>query len=175
MNTQNPTVKLSQSRLKELLDYDPETGIFTWRITRGRYARTGGMAGSPNGRGYLRITIDRRKFFAHRLAFLYMIGSFPPADADHINGVRDDNRWDNLREATRTDNVRNLGGARSDNTFGFLGVSWDKNKLKWQARIVVVKKHIHLGYYSSGEEAHAAYLKAKDELHPTHRRLRCVA
>lgn len=159
--------QLTQSRLKELLDYDPETGVFT---------QNGVRLGSNKGcNGYVRITIGRKSYRAHRLAFFWMNGAWPKLDVDHINGVRDDNRWRNLREVTRHENCCNIGGAKSNNKSGFLGVSLKKSTGRFQAQIYKAGKYVHLGYHPTAEAAHAAYLKAKDELHPTHQRLRVAA
>jgi len=174
MKTQTPPKELTQARLKELLHYDPETGIFT-RLVRCSQMPAGSIAGSSDGRGYLQIKIDRRIYLNHRLAFLYMRGEFPPAHTDHKNGVVDDNRWANLRHATRSENLHNQGGPRRDNTSGFLGVCWDKHKQKWLAQIRLNNRTRHIGRFDDPAVAHAAYLKAKDELHPTHQRLRCAA
>jgi hypothetical protein len=167
-----PKIPLTQARLKELLHYDPETGIFTWRVRLSNRTPAGAIAGSDSGRGYLRLTIDKRDYRAHRLAFLYMTGDFPPEDVDHINGVRDDNRWVNLRPATRSENLHNQAGPRRDNTSGFLGVCWHKQRQKWWAQITLNGRQHTLGFFDDPAVAHATYLKAKDELHPTHQRLR---
>jgi len=169
-----PKIPLTQARLKELLHYDPETGVFTWRVGRVG-CRAGSIAGSLNGCGYRQIGIDRRMHLLHRIAFLYVTGGFPQEELDHINGVRDDNRWVNLREATGSENRHNLGGPPSHNTSGFLGVYWCKRRQKWVAEIKLRGRKRHLGYFDTAEEAHATYLKAKDELHPTHQRLRRAA
>lgn len=162
---------LTQARLKEVLDYDPDTGIFTAKLTRGN-CLAGRTVGCDNGGGYLKISIDNRVYFAHRLAWLFMTGEWPTFEIDHINGVRTDNRWCNLRRTCREHNVQNIGGPRSDNTSGYLGVCWNTRRGKWVAQIKAFGKHHHLGYFPTPELAHAAYLKAKDELHPTHQRLR---
>lgn len=162
---------LTQERLKEVLHYDPETGIFTAKVTRGN--RLAGRAvGCDNGDGYLQIRIDNRLYFAHRLAFLWMTGVQPKHQIDHINGVRSDNRWPNLRDLPVAENAHNIGGPRRDNTSGFVGTWYDKRENRWASAIQVHRKRRYLGYFDTPELAHAAYLKAKDELHPTHQRLR---
>lgn len=165
MSTRNPSTELTQARLKELLHYDPDTGIFT------RLA-SGCEAGLHDRDGYLKINVASRYYQAHRLAFLYMTGCFPEDQVDHIDGVRDDNRWVNLRSATSQENQHNNGGARKNSRSGLVGAAWSSKKKLWRGVIMLARKQHHLGYHATPELAHAAYLKAKDELHPTHRRLR---
>lgn len=172
MNTQIPTVKLSQSRLKELLNYDPETGIFTWKVSRNQFTYPGHVAGSPTRDGYVAARVNGRLYQLHRLAFLWMTGEFPKETVDHINGVRDDNRWVNLREITFQENQHNTAIAYKNSRSGFLGVHFNKAKGKWRAAIQADKKRHTLGYFQTPELAFSAYLKAKDELHPTHLRLK---
>lgn len=173
MQQDNSPQNLTQARLKELLHYDPETGIFTWLvIANNNKALVGTVAGSLNKPGYMMIGVDRKRYLAHRLAFLYMTGEWPSEQVDHINGERTDNRWCNLRAATEGENKHNIGGPPRTNTSGYLGVSWDKSRGKWRAHIYLRNVQHHLGRFTTPEAAHAAYLAAKDKLHPTHRRLR---
>ncbi len=151
---------LTQARLKELLYYDPETGHFTWRVSRG--VKFASIAGSPNREGYIKIQIDGLGHYAHRLSFLYMTGALPPEHVDHINRVKDDNSWPNLRPATKRDNAGNVG-LRGDNTSGHRGVCWHKHRGKWQARGMRDGRKIHLGYYTSLEEAAAVAKKFREE------------
>lgn len=155
---------LTQSRLKELLHYDPETGVFTWRVNKGGPAKAGGLAGSRNRGGYRIIGIDYRLYQAHRLAWLYIHGEWPKHEIDHINGVRDDNRIDNLRGATHAENHQNRKKS-TRNTSGFLGVSWYPATKKWRSRIRTNRKLKSLGLFDTPESAHAAYLSAKAALH----------
>lgn len=156
---------ITQERLKELLHYDPDTGLFTCARSRPG-CRVGAVAGTRRKDGYLVVSLDSRRYFTHRLALLYMTGELPTLDIDHINGDRADNRWCNLREATNSENMQNQRRGHSDSTSGLLGVSWHKNRSKWRAQITANKQTINLGSFSTPEEAHAAYLKAKEELHP---------
>ena len=154
---------LTQERLKEVLDYDPETGHFTARITRSNLLR-GARTGHKN-KGvsrYILIRVDGRSYFAHKLAWFYMYGRWPPAQLDHINLVTFDNRISNLREATRTQNCANCPKPRN-NKSGKKGVHFAKHTGKWRARIS--KARIHLGYFATAEEAHAAYIAAALALH----------
>ena len=98
---------MNQESLKSVLSYDPETGEFTWRVSPSRNVKAGMKAGSFNSQGYRQIQVMGRVYKAHRLAFLYMTGLFPEFTGSHKNGVPSDNRWDNLRDETIGDNIRN--------------------------------------------------------------------
>jgi AP2 domain. len=154
---------LTRERLVELLHYNSITGVFTWRKSRGR-ASALSPAGADNGRGYIQIKVDGKKYYAHRLAFLYMIGEFPPEDVDHINGIKHDNRWENLRACSRSENLYNTQ-VRRDNSAGVKGVDWDKQRGKYVARIKINGRQTHLGRFSSLDEAKKAYDRAARENH----------
>ena len=163
---------LTQARLKELLHYGPETGVFTWRVNRRGGMKAGNRAGSPGGIGYRYVTVAGRSYPEHRLAFFYMTGEFPPEDTDHINGKRSDNRWSNLRAATRSQNLGNMDvGPR--NTSGYKGVSLMRRDGLWRATIRMRGKVKNLGHFDTPEEAHAAYCHAAERVHgefASHRR-----
>lgn len=165
--------ELTQSRLKELLHYDPDTGVFTRRVQTSSRAMIGDVAGSLLPDGYRRIMIDGGKHRAHRLAWLYMTGEWPTNQLDHMNGVRDDNRIANLREATNAENKQNREISKN-NRSGFMGVSWHKHTRKWVAHIQIAGSKKHLGLFTTPEAAHAAYLAAKADLHPFQPVPRCV-
>lgn len=154
---------LTATRLRELLCYDPNTGIFTRRSLRGGQP-AGSVVGTPHGNGYLSARIEGRTRFLHRMAWLYMTGTYPMADVDHRNGDRTDNRWSNLRVGTRGQNMQNQRKARSNNQLGVLGVSPQKGMFK--AQIQVGGRNRYIGRYHTVEEAHAAYIAAKRRLHP---------
>lgn len=154
--------ELTQARLREVLAYDPETGVFTW--IAGQCA--GKVAGSKHKSGYRQIQIGPRIYKAHRLAWLYVHGRFPHADIDHLNGVRDDNRLDNLREATRSENLQNVTRARRHKSAGRLGAFWVEEKGKWLASTTLNGRSRFLGYYATESEAHEAYITAKLSVHP---------
>lgn len=158
----------TQEELKELLAYDPLTGLFTWIVKRPN-ATVGGTAGNLDPSGYIRISVKGKNYTAHRLAFLYMTGEFPPAHTDHINHKRADNRWANLRAISQLDNNRNTP-LRSDNTSGMTGVSFNLRGMNWVARIKVGATYKFLGGFASFEEAKAARLKANKlyDFHPNH-------
>lgn len=154
---------LTQARLKELLHYDPETGVWLWMNPTCSRMKPGDVAGTFKD-GYLKITVDGHQCRAHRLAFLYMTGRWPVAEVDHRNCDRADNRWANLREATHAQNCRNTG-PRATNTSGFMGVRWHARGRRWQARIHVDGREIYLGLFDTPEAAHAAYCAAAHQLH----------
>lgn len=160
---------ISQSRLKELLSYDPNTGVFTWAVKYGSHAVVGKVAGSLHkATGYWTIRLDKVLHKAHRLAWLYVHGAMPDCQVDHINHDRGDNRIVNLRLATRgdLDNGQNRKGINANNTTGFLGVSYCKQTGKYRAQIICNRKRVPIGRYKTPEEAHEAYLAKKRELHP---------
>jgi hypothetical protein len=157
---------LTQGRLKELLDYCPDTGVFKWKVANGRRIHVGDVAGSTRRNGYLVIGVDGRIYRAHRLAWFYVKGQWPEHYIDHINGVVDDNRLANLRDVIHSVNSENQKIAPTSNkSCGVLGVSREKNHRRWRAVITTGRKQIHIGYFDSVEEAHNAYLAAKRQLH----------
>lgn len=139
------TKNISQKRLKEVLFYDPETGIWRWLVGKARRVKEGMIAGSLGDNGYRLIGIDYRLYRANRLAWLYMEGYFPEYDVDHENRIRDDDRWSNLRDATRQCNNRNRRMLKN-NTSGITGVAWHKRDQKWGSKISVGGKQINLCY-----------------------------
>lgn len=154
---------LTQSDLKELLHYCPETGEFTWLVSTGPRAQAGSVAGTLS-HGYQQIQIQGTLYRAHRLAWLYTHGEFPPEGLDHKNRVKTDNRICNLRPATDAENQQNLS-MRSDNTSGHVGVSWNNPRQKWLAQIRINCKKIHLGRFTNIEDAIAARKAAELKYH----------
>ena len=155
---------LTREEVNELLDYDPETGLFRWRKTITGRAQAGGIPGcSVNG--YRFIGIGNRRYAAHRLAWLFMHGAWPAKFIDHINGDPSDNRIANLREVTFSENLQNQRRAQKRSKSGLLGVSFHKARQRWRAQIAVDGTGHHIGYFDSPEAAHEAYLKKKRELH----------
>lgn len=153
--------KISQNKLKELLKYDPDTGNFIWLANCPFNLKPQTRAGYRNSQEYVMITIRGTAYSAHRLAWLYMTGRWPKNQIDHINHIRFDNRFENLREVTLQENHQNLS-INIRNKTGVLGVSWDKNRLRWRARIGIGGKDISLGFTKNFNEA--ADLRRKGEL-----------
>lgn len=166
MNGYRSMNDITQSKLKELLHYETETGVFTWRRTLCNRAIKGRVAGYKNGRGYLYIGFNGKVYSAHRLAWLYVYGTFPTNDIDHINGNTIDNRISNLRDVETAINCQNRRQARSGSKSGVLGVGWHKRVGKWSAQIRISGRSKHLGYFDTPEQAGLAYLEAKRCNHP---------
>lgn len=156
---------LTADRLRELLHYDPETGVFTRRVTCGARSIAGQIAGSKNKRqGHWFISVDSQRHQAHRLAWLYVHGHWPEQNIDHINGDGFDNRIENLRDVSQAVNMQNQRNGRSG-TSQYLGVCWDSTKNQWLAQIKRDRKNMYLGHFDEEEQAHAQYLVAKRRLH----------
>ena len=159
-------MSVTQERVKELLDYDPATGAFTWKRRhelRGKASAwnarfAGKQAGNINKAiGYVLIELDGAPRYAHRLAFIYMTGSVP-AMIDHANGNRSDNSWANLRACTQTQNMFNTA-LRKNNTLGVKGVVLHKNRVHQKRPYQAKLQRKSLGYFASAEEAHAEYMR----------------
>lgn len=157
---------LTAQLLRELLHYDQETGVFTRIVRTSNRINVGAVAGTRRPDGYLKISLLDSAFLAHRLAWLYVTGDWPKWQIDHINGVRSDNRWANLRDVPPYVNQGNQRVAHAKNkSSGLLGVTWNARKNKWAAQISATGKQIHIGLFDRPEDAHAAYLDAKRRLH----------
>jgi hypothetical protein len=149
-------------RLHAVLKYDPETGGWEW-LPRAGNARYGGPAGAVTTGGYLRIEIDGSTYAAHRLAWFYMTGEWPPSQIDHEDTDRANNRWSNLRLATPKQNAANQR-CRANNSLGVKGVNYVARAGKFRATIYVDKRNVHLGYFRTAEAASAAYEKKAQEI-----------
>jgi hypothetical protein len=159
------TADVTAARLRELLHYDPDTGIFTRKVRTSHRINVGDKAGSLRPDGYLKISLHHKAFLSHRLAWLYMTGEWPEHQIDHINGVRTDNRFVNLRDVTPTHNQQNQRVAHVRNkSCGLLGVTLARNN-KWQAQICVNKRQTFIGLFDTPQEASEAYLTAKRKMH----------
>lgn len=160
--------RISKKMLKLRVDYSPETGNFIWKPRKKNPLWTGKWAGKVAGRvnchGYIAFPIDGRMYTGHRLAWLYMTGEWPQKEIDHINGIRSDNRWENLRLASKSQNKQNVK-LSSRNTSGFKGVSWSRQNKKWIAQIAANGCKIHLGGFDTKELAYEAYCLAAGKLH----------
>ena len=150
---------LTQSEIIQVLNYNPDSGIFTWR-------HNSAIAGYLRPRGYIEILIGRTLYSAHRVAWLYMTGIWPDKsiDVDHIDMIRSNNSWKNLRLATRSQNKCNMK-KHKDNTSGYKGVYFEKSSGKWKSQIMVNYKNKNLGRFATKEEAYAAYCAAAPVYH----------
>jgi len=145
--------------LKEILHYCPNSGDFTRLQSRGN-TKKGDIAAPIDDRGYIKIRIGSRAYRGHRLAWFYYYGEFPNMEIDHINGIKTDNRIENLRLATHAENCKNQG-VRKNNTSGYKGVRKTRHG-SWLAGIGVNGEWIYLGVYPTPEEASDAYKEAAD-------------
>lgn len=162
--------RISQSRLKEIFSYDAENGLFTRVVTRSGRALSGSIVGNKLQKGYLGVKIDGSHYKLHRLAWLYVYGEFPTDQIDHINGIKDDNRIENLRAVNNSENQRNKRIQKNNNT-GTHGVSWCSHRNKWRARVNKPDgTRVCLGRFSDIEKAIRARKAAeiKYGYHPNH-------
>jgi hypothetical protein len=163
--------ELTAEIVRELLDYNPDTGEFVWKHrteNEGNFnARwEGRVAGTKDRKGYITIKIQGKKYAAHRLAWLFTYCEWPVDQVDHINNIRDDNRICNLRQADSFINSQNQKRAQKDNvSSGLLGVSFHKPNKKWLARINYEGRTHLIGCYDCKHKAHEAYLDAKAKHH----------
>ena len=153
------------SYLQSILEYDPATGVFTWKESIGPRSKKGAIAGSIRTTGYVCIGLGRTSYLAHRIAWMFA-NNEDPCDlfVDHVNGDRSDNRIVNLRLCTHEENMRNSKMSKL-NTSGYKGVTFDKERNKWSAHISINNKGVSLGRFDTPELAHMAYAKAAAELH----------
>lgn len=156
---------LTAERVRHLLDYDSEQGIFYWRNPLKAKVR-GQVAGGVGPKGYKQVKVDGFRYLSHRLAWLHVHGEWPKGQIDHINGVRHDNRISNLRDVTPSVNNQNQRRALRNNATGLLGVSRTSSGKPYAASIGVAGKYKWLGTFDTPEEASQAYIEAKRSLHP---------
>jgi len=147
---------ITQTRLRELLDYNELTGVFTWKTSR-RGVKAGGIAGSLNSNGYILVVCDGRRYLAHRLVWLYTHGGWPTYELDHKDLVKTNNALTNLRDVSHRENMQNLQRHRNGRLAGTTFFKRDQN---WFARIRIAGQQKFLGYYPSELEAHLAYKTA---------------
>ena len=155
------TPRITQERLKELLDYDPLTGVFTWHIRPNRRIFEGDVAGRINKSGYISIRLDNKEYTGHRLAWLWCYGKFPDHEIDHINQKRDDNRLENLREVTKSENSRNRGFI--GNNTGIQGIWYNRRTGKYHSRIKLNGKAVFQKVYSE-EQLDIAIQERREKL-----------
>jgi len=159
---------ITQNRLKEVLHYDPESGVFAWIKRISHRIKVGDVAGTMDTKGYIVIGVDGVLYKAHRLAFLYMDGVIP-IQIDHEGHKKSDNRWDKIHPSTDSDNRMNMPISKK-NKSGYCGVSWDRYRGKWSAKIQVNHKTIHLGRFTEKKSAELARQAAnkKYNFHENH-------
>jgi hypothetical protein len=148
--------------LKDLLSYDPTTGLFTWKKSNSTKPVVGTIAGTRHPHGYIRINIKRKMYYAHRLAWLYVHGAFPTHEIDHVDRDPANNRIDNLRLATHPQNASNAPKRRT-NRSGLKGVCHVRGR--WIATISSNGRQMHIGMFDTAAEAHSAYLAAAKKYH----------
>lgn len=153
-----------------MLHYDSASGIFTWLVGGRPNCKIGGRAGSVQNTKYRAISINCQSYLEHRLAWLYVHGEWPKHTIDHINGDRADNRLDNLRAATRSQNQHNRAKDKR-NTSGHKGVHWSSQHQKWRARICVNRKTKCLGVFDDVQAAAQAYRRAAAMYHAEYARV----
>jgi hypothetical protein len=156
---------LTQKTLKNLIFYNPDSGLFTWKQSLSSKAKAGTIAGTMVGK-YQIIQIDKIRYKSHRLAWLYIYGEFPSKSLDHINEIKTDNRIQNLREVTTAQNMQNVTKNKFSYHSKYMGVTWHKRSKKWYARIKINYIEKYLGLFDNEIDAATAYLNAKRELHP---------
>ena len=156
---------ITRERVLELLDYDPETGIFRWRVDR-KKVKAGQVAGTITDSGYVRVCLDGILYMAHRLVWFLETGDWPADQLDHRDRNKVNNRFSNLREATDAENRQNMP-PRSNKT-GLIGAHKGSNSRRWTSSIKVQGKKHHLGYFDTPAEAAAAYVEAKKTYHLFH-------
>jgi len=154
---------LTQEQLKELLNYDKDTGIFTWKKRTSNRIKVGSIAGNLHNCGYIELKVDGTRCLAHRLAWLYEYGELPKL-IDHINGDKKDNRICNLRKASYAENVYN-SKVRSDNKSGVRCVSWNSRTSKWEVRVKINGKLQSFGNYKDLTLATIVANKIRQEYH----------
>jgi len=150
---------ITPEQLKKLLQYDPETGLFTW-LASNNGVQIGDVAGYKTTDGYITIRVNYKLYLAHRLVWLYMTGEWPENQIDHENHAKDDNRFNNLCEATHQQNQMNRSMLRT-NTSGITGVVWHKASNKWMAYINASSKRLHLGLFTKKWDAVCARKSAE--------------
>jgi len=146
---------ITQEEIKKILDYDKDTGLFTWKVSKAKRIKVGDIAGCVNGSNYIVMRINGKMYFAHRLAWLYVYGKFPDKNIDHINCIKTDNRISNLRNVTNSVNMQNQKQVKG----------YSKSGSKYRAVITLNRIAYQLGSYDTEDLAREAYLKAKKELH----------
>jgi len=153
--------KITQSMLKELFEYNQSTGVFIRKVSTSNRVKVGEIAGTLTNHGYLKVYLNGKQHYLHRLAWLYVYGE-DPEQIDHINHNRSDNRISNLRDVTNAENHKNMSIYKK-NKSGKHGVTWSKDRQKWVVNINVDGKRISLGRYKNLTEAISVRERAEKE------------
>lgn len=151
---------ITQAILKENLNYDSHTGIFSWKKSNNGRIKVGDVAGSETTKGYLHIGLKGKIHKSHRLAWLYVYGSMPTKEIDHIDGDKLNNKISNLRQVSRSENMKNVK-VRKNNTSGFCGVYWKGELNKWMVLIQSFGKTKYIGIFSDLSDAVKARIDAE--------------
>lgn len=166
---------LTQEKLKEILNYDPETGLFKWKERTWLEGKqktfnvrfSGKIAGSLSNSGYLQIGINNKDYLCHRLAWFYIHGYWPKDYIDHIDRNKTNNKISNLRLATNSENSQNIVKCHPNNKYSkLLGAHYDKRRNLYYSVIVINKKRNWIGWFKTAIEAHNAYVIEKRKIHP---------
>jgi HNH endonuclease/AP2 domain len=155
--------EITREYLLGILEYDKFSGLLTWIVNKNN-RRKGCVAGSINSNGYVTLWIDGKQYQSHRVIWFMVNGNWPIDEIDHIDGIRTNNAFNNLREATRSENSRNHK-VRVDNNSGVKGVYWNSKLNKWRSEINFNKKRYNIGYFKCLNEAEAAVKRKREELH----------
>lgn len=155
--------EITQEVVMRLFNYDPLTGVLTAK-TKVKKRQIGDVLGTADKRGYLAVSVNTAPCLIHRIAWLFMTGQWPAHEVDHINGNKGDNRFANLRAATRGENAKNRKFS-SNNTSGVKGVCRHKRSPNWRAMVYVDGKQIGLGFFKTIEEAEKAVKRERERLH----------
>lgn len=156
---------ITQELLHKMFFYDPNSGSLLFKPYLAN-KRKNQVVGYLQSNGYMCVSVEGKKHSLHRLIWMFHYGSFPSKQIDHVNGIKTDNRIENLREANSSENQQNQRQPSASNTSGFLGVTWCKKNKRWVSGIKLNRKRFHLGYFDTPEKAYDAYLAKKRELHP---------
>lgn len=155
---------LTAEQVREILSYDPETGLLTWKVRTSNRMRIGQVAGTVGKHGYVTISIRYKKYTAQRIIWLIVTGKWPEGMIDHRDTVRSNNRWENLREASQSQNACN-SKTPSDNASGVKGVAYNKRDRNWMAYINKDGRRVYLGTYPDKAQAAAARNRAAPKYH----------
>lgn len=154
---------LSHKHVKECFHYEPSSGKLTWKISKARCVKIGQEAGWMRSDGYRQVEVDGTKFLVHRLIYFFIEGKFPPKEIDHIDGNKSNNRWNNIRACSRSENMSNAG-PRRNNKLGIRGVYYDPKRRRYITRIRKGCTKKYIGSFKTKEEAARAYQEEQSKI-----------